>query len=412
MGSTRILRHAAVTASLMSIAATCFAGDDGPTHVFYIAMENHGYAEVIGNPQMPFTNSLARKYAVATHYFGVTHPSLPNYLAMVSGSSHQIFDDCSAVKPIPSTTPSLCAPEEFWPADIVAANGPNDATDADPMTDAQYQASSITPHVLQGETLVDQLKLAGRSWKGYMQGLPASPTLHNGTITNEVEYAPGTVQDSQGNPVLVKQYAEKHNPFLYFANIRADQSQLSRIVPFDGLANDLASRHVPSFSFIVPDQCSDMHGVSTAATSWLTAHGHPEYQGCDTDIAGPGAPLPSTPNVFTIGDAFLQRTVTAIQSSPVWRHGRNYIVIVWDEDDYSGFAGCCGSPKNTETGAVLGGAQVPAIVISNHPQHDHTHPRKANHISMLGALQTLWDLPCLGETCNPYNRRALLPLFD
>ena len=309
-GTLRFHRAALLAAlSLTAAAPQVFAdqgSSEGPSHIFYIMMENHAYSEIIGNPQAPFINSLAQRYALGTNYYGATHPSLPNYLAAVSGSFQGVFDDCSAVTPEPGTTPSICAPEEFWPADIVAANGHNDDTDSDPMTDAQYQAASIVPHVFEGETIADQLTLSGRTWKAYMQGLPASPVLSNGKITNEVEYAPNYVTDANGNSVQVKQYAEKHNPFMYFANIRNDQNQLSRIVPYNALQADLASGNTPNFSFIVPDQCSDMHGVSTAATNWLVANGFPNYAGCDTDIAGPGAPWPPTPNVFTIGDAFVR----------------------------------------------------------------------------------------------------------
>jgi hypothetical protein len=279
------------------------------------------------------------------------------------------------------------------------------------MTDAQYTAASVVPHIFQGETIADQLTLSGRTWKAYMQGLSASPVLSGGLITNETVYEPNYVNDASGNPVQVKLYAQKHNPFMYFANTRASQQQLSRIVPFTQFEADLNSGKVPAFSFIVPDQCSDMHGVSGAATSWLTSNGYPQYAGCDVDFAGAGSPPPPVPNVITIGDQFLAKWVAAIQSSPVWKSGRNYIVITWDEDDYSGFSGCCGSPRNSATGAVLGGAHVPTLVISNGQQPLHVNPLPGNHYTLLGAIQTLWDLPCLGNTCNLYNRSAMLPLF-
>src|SRR5690242_21910477 len=47
-------------------------------HIFYIMMENHGTNDIIGNTtDAPYLNQLASSYGVATHYFGVTHPSLP-----------------------------------------------------------------------------------------------------------------------------------------------------------------------------------------------------------------------------------------------------------------------------------------------------------------------------------------------
>jgi hypothetical protein len=48
-------------------------------------MENHGYNNVIGNSSMPFTNSLAATYGLATNYKATDHPSLPNYLEATSG---------------------------------------------------------------------------------------------------------------------------------------------------------------------------------------------------------------------------------------------------------------------------------------------------------------------------------------
>jgi len=77
----------------------------------------------------------------------------------------------------------------------------------------------------------------------------------------------------------------------------------------------------------------------------------------------------------------------------------------------TGSSGCCSSPTNSATSAVLGGAHVPTIVISNGPQPLHVDPLPGNHYTMLGAIQALWNLPCLANTCNLYNRAAMLPLF-
>ena len=61
-----------------------------PSHVFVIVMENRSYGQVIGNS---YTSQLAAQYGVATDYHGVSHPSLPNYLALTSGSTWGIADD-------------------------------------------------------------------------------------------------------------------------------------------------------------------------------------------------------------------------------------------------------------------------------------------------------------------------------
>jgi hypothetical protein len=65
-------------------------------HVFIIMMENHSTPDIIGDPNAPFINSLAQTYGQATNYFGVTHPSFPNYLASTSGSNWDYNSDTTA----------------------------------------------------------------------------------------------------------------------------------------------------------------------------------------------------------------------------------------------------------------------------------------------------------------------------
>jgi len=96
----------------------------GPTtHVAVIVMENEEYGSVIGSPAAPFINRLANSYALARGMYAISHPSLPNYLALTGGSTFGISSDC---------------------------------------TDCSIKATSI----------VDQLNHAHLSWKGYMEGLP------------------------------------------------------------------------------------------------------------------------------------------------------------------------------------------------------------------------------------------------
>ena len=64
-------------------------------HVFIIMMENHAYAQIIGNPNEPFVNSYAKSVNYATNYFAVGHPSLTNYLEVVGGSNFGVRDDNS-----------------------------------------------------------------------------------------------------------------------------------------------------------------------------------------------------------------------------------------------------------------------------------------------------------------------------
>ncbi|HZQ20373.1 MAG TPA: alkaline phosphatase family protein [Terriglobales bacterium] len=62
-------------------------------HVFVLVDENHSYTDVIGNPAMPYTNSLAQKYSLATNYYANAHPSLPNYFMLTTGQLVTSTDD-------------------------------------------------------------------------------------------------------------------------------------------------------------------------------------------------------------------------------------------------------------------------------------------------------------------------------
>jgi phospholipase C len=93
-------------------------------HVVVIVFENKRYEEVLGSSNAPSFNGLARRYAFLTAYEGVAHPSLPNYLALIAGSTFGIDADCTH-------------------CEVDARN------------------------------LADTLEAAGKSWKTYAEGLPA-----------------------------------------------------------------------------------------------------------------------------------------------------------------------------------------------------------------------------------------------
>jgi hypothetical protein len=344
-------------------------------HIFIIMMENHGTAEIIGNTaDAPFINHLASHHALASNYFGVTHPSLPNYLALFSGDFQGIWDDCKAG---PSVT---CAPEEF-----VSDSG--DATSGASLTPVEVASATATPHWFNGRNLVDQLEAKHLTWKAYMQGLPS--------VGSDVEYAP--VDTVAGVEVPRKLYAQKHNPFMYFSDIRSRPERLARIVPFSDFDRDLASGKIADLVWISPDQCHDMHGVSADNAAAL---GIP-------DCAAPDSGLDH--KVIGLGDAFVRATVEKIQKSAAWKRDAA-IVVVWDEDDYAGFAGCCDSPTGAG-GVVLGGANAPAIVITSRQHHPRVVAAPFNHYSLLGTIQHLWHLGCLGNTCGLSGRQLMTDLF-
>lgn len=82
-------------ATAPSSADPCL-GSAPPTayqHVVVIVMENRGLDQVQGSSQAPYVNRLGRECGSATDYSGVAHPSLPNYIAMTSGSTQGVTDD-------------------------------------------------------------------------------------------------------------------------------------------------------------------------------------------------------------------------------------------------------------------------------------------------------------------------------
>jgi phosphatidylinositol-3-phosphatase len=85
-------------------------------HVFVIMMENTGFASLIGNPNAPFINAAAVTNGSANSYFGVTHPSQPNYIAATSGSTNGVADDNDTTIDVPNIVDQLESHGKTWKA--------------------------------------------------------------------------------------------------------------------------------------------------------------------------------------------------------------------------------------------------------------------------------------------------------
>jgi phosphatidylinositol-3-phosphatase len=100
--NARLRWAVAVLVAMALVVATVSADtDDQPgvprfSKVAVLFLENHGYGQVIGSRQAPFLNRLARRGTLATHYYAVAHPSLPNYLALTTGSTGGVTSDCNS----------------------------------------------------------------------------------------------------------------------------------------------------------------------------------------------------------------------------------------------------------------------------------------------------------------------------
>jgi len=135
------LRRAPVLVALVALVLAAAAAGTANTarpkvprfeHVIVVVFENKERGDVLGSTAAPTFNSLARRYSQLVGYHGVAHPSLPNYLALVSGSTHGITSDCTSC-------------------------------------------------VASGKSLADTIEGSGRTWKTYAEGLPSPGYLGSST---------------------------------------------------------------------------------------------------------------------------------------------------------------------------------------------------------------------------------------
>ena len=140
--------------------------------VAVLFLENHGYSQIIGSPQAPYLNRLADHGALATDYYAIGHPSLPNYLALTTGSTQGVTSDCNACE---NTAPSL---------------------------PGQLEASHI-------------------SWKAYFQSLPAAGFAGNGIGSYSKHYNPFAYSEQVGEGPIARQHE------VDFGTLRRDLSRHS-----------------------------------------------------------------------------------------------------------------------------------------------------------------------------------------
>lgn len=395
-------------------------------HVFVIVMENHGYQQVIDNPNEPYLNSLIanKKVNLATNYFAVGHPSLTNYLEIVGGSNFGIRSDNAPNWGSTTCTPNLQSglvnadnaggnapiPIETGTVCPIAGTGHDAETPAvdnwDEVTLPQFPyladldgVKSVPGAPTVGESIADQLVHAGFSWKSYQESLPLGSVFgvnySNGTATNLTDFS--TLAPLTSGSV-VQAYAVKHNPFAYFRSVQEGwgrNNSLNNIVGFDGPSGfyaDLASGDVPSLSFIAPNQCNDQHGRGNGDA----------FCGFDFGANSSGLTFGTqvglNPGLIQQGDVTIERLVNAIQASRVWHEGRNAIVIVWDENDYSGISTQPNGlfPPQNQNRVVL--------TVQMNGNNDDAGVQSVtyyNSFSLLKSIESGFGLPCLNHACDP-----------
>jgi hypothetical protein len=435
-------------AAALGLAIALLAGpmlaneDDAPRgiphldHVFVIVMENHGYQQVINNPNEPYLNSLiaSKKVNLATNYFAVGHPSLTNYLEIVGGSNFGIRSDNAPDWHNSTCTPNLAtgivnaddnakpapAPVPFESGNIcpIAGTGQDAGT---PAVDTWNEVSlptfpfladidgvkSVPAAPTIGETIGDQLVRAGLSWKSYQESLPITGAdlvnFSNGTASNLTDFSALAPLTSTS---VVQAYAVKHNPFAYFKSVQEGTewgNSLENIVGFDGprgLYSDLARGEVPSLAFIAPNQCNDQHGRANADAFCAFD------PGIGTAGLTNGTQVGLNPGLILQGDTTIERLVKAIKHSPVWHDGRTAIVIVWDENDYSGISTTPSGlfPPQNQNQVVL------TVETNGDAEEGIQSNRYYNSFSLLKSLEAGFRLPCLNHACDD-NVKLMRDLF-
>jgi phosphatidylinositol-3-phosphatase len=450
------LVKAVVAGLLAASAAGAAVAAEGPIpsgiphldHVFVIMMENHSFGQVVGNPAMPFVNGQinGKQVNLARSYYAVGHPSLTNYLEIVGGSNFGVRSDNA-----PDWHNANCQTnlQTGVPnADNNAGNAPYaiDTNNICPIwgvgTDAVTEPvdnwNEVSPPVFNylanidgmqgvpaargtvGKTIADQLALWGMSWKSYQEDLPVSGAdlinSSNGTATNATTYdatkplsATNLPMDFSTSPAYVGQYlaspllaayAVKHNPFAYFRSVQEGSirgSSLNNIVGFDGvhgLYADLASGNVPTLAFIAPNQCDDQHGRGNGDAFC-------EYDQGTSALGGltNGTMVGLNPGLSEQADTTVNRIVSAITGSDTWRHGYNAIVVVWDENDYSGVA----NQPTANTPFPAGNLNNVVLTVQTNSRFAPGGVASRNFydsFSLLKSLEAGLRLPCLNHACD------------
>ena len=434
---------ASVAASVMAAEGPVPRGVPHLDHVFVIMMENHGFQQVVNNPTMPFINSLISKKKVnlATNYFAVGHPSLTNYLEVVGGSNFGVRSDNSPdwhnnhcrtnlATGIPNADNDNAPNPPPYPIDTnnvcpISGEGKDAQTEAvDTWNETEPGFINFLPNIdgvkalpaahTVGKTIGDQLAQAGLSWKTYQENLPISGAdqvdISNGTATDATTFDAKSPLSATNLPPLTSDgvlhaYAVKHNPFAYFKSVQegwAENNSLRNMVGFDGANGfyaDLASGDLPSLSYIVPNQCDDQHGQDNADAFCAEDQGTPFYQAQGQALTD-GTQVGLNPGLSAQADVTMQRLVTSIEQSPAWRHGYNAIVIVYDENDYSGTAAL------TVPAGKVWPAQYLNTVILTVETNDNRGPSGVhskvyyNSFSLLKSLEAGFGLRCLNHACD------------
>jgi hypothetical protein len=300
-------------------------------HILLIELENSGFNTTYGpgSPATYLNGTLRKQGELIDNYYATGHSSLDNYISQVSGQSPtpNTDDDC----PGPSPTGTVFINVSPGTDDPNPATNPGQV-DGDGCV---YPAPTGTSHG--APTIANQLDAAHppnptthvAQWRAYEGDMGNDPARDNGTPdpTGGTDCAHPTVGgvDLAEGPTATDQYANRHNPFIYFHSIIDNQAECDANEvplgtlqangtpsPTDHLARDLSSESTtPMFGFITPNTCDDGHDGTCV--------------GLNDDGTHAGG-------VVAI-DAFLQHWMPLVLNSPAYKDGSMLVVITTDESE-------------------------------------------------------------------------------
>jgi hypothetical protein len=317
-------------------------------HVFVIMLENHSYSSVIDDANAPFITSLAHKYALAQNYYGVTHPSEPNYVAAISGSNWGVNDDQPT-----NTYDHLNIVDQLEQHHLTWAAYMESMPSAG-FTGAQYPSNAAlyvnkhNPFVLMNDISSNPKRLALiKPYSSFAADLKAK------TLPNFVWISPNQCHDMHGGvyaPVASDGSDGTPCPYGSAKDDTNDAALKQKADAFvkatvDAITSTTAWKTGRTAIFVVTDE-NDFTGNATT-DGWESADGC-----CDSPNLGKGTP----------------------------------------------FLGSNGQPDgHVWQGGVYGGGKIPAIVMTSKGKQGYTSQKPYNHYSLLSTLEWNWNLPTLGN---------------
>jgi hypothetical protein len=348
----------AVALPVAAHAATAGAATRPVGHVFVVLLENENESVTFGpdSPAPYLARELPARGALLPNYHAVTHLSLGNYIALISGqgSNLETQADCQVYSDFPALG-------------LVDADG-----------QALGQGCVYPPSVA---TVADQLEARGLTWKGYMEDMGNDPARDGGTTCAHPPLnAPDPTQQAEAGD----QYAARHNPFVYFHSIIDEPGCAERVVPLDRLAADLqSSRTTASFNLVTPNLCHDGHDEPCAD---------------------------GEPGGLATADAWLRRWIPRILGSPAFKRD-GLLLVTFDEAEAQGASAdataCCNqaqfpnTPNNGGPTPGPGGGRVGAVVVGPSVRPGTVSTTAYNHFSFLRTVEGFFGLPYLGYARSP-----------